>query len=200
MWFHSDDLEVYLTPHGDDTERFRLCERPGDHHEKTFETAWVYTERKTDSVFDIVINFGPNFKLGSANIIQVDVRAGKGQTNHCFKDTAVFGIQTSWVQGQQHVLSSFRSKAYDQACCPELHADGAGKPVDLSDVAGDALEGSSEKNWAFLIRPMRDEKVWGKAGKGKSFEGKSFDRDTTPGNITVYVTRGKVNWDTPDEL
>ncbi|KAI7361317.1 hypothetical protein KC354_g8169 [Hortaea werneckii] len=46
---------------------------------------------------------------------------------------------------------------------------------------------------------MQDEQGWGKAGKRKSFEGKSFDRQTTPGNITVYVTRGTVTWDQPNE-
>ncbi|KAI6992518.1 hypothetical protein KC332_g3174 [Hortaea werneckii] len=199
MRFDSEDLEIYLKPHRHSSEPTRLCEKHGIHPRDTFKTAGVYTQWKTDSLFDIVIRFGPNFKLGSANIIQIDVRAGKGQTNHCFENTAVFGIQTSWVKGQQHVLSSFTAKAYDEACCPELQADRAGKPIALYDTPEDVLEGSSEKKWAFLIRPMQDEQVWGKAGKRKSFEGKSFDRQTTPGNITVYVTRGTVTWDQPNE-
>ncbi|RMY69105.1 hypothetical protein D0863_06673 [Hortaea werneckii] len=200
MRFDFEDLEVYLKPHGDNSEPSRVCERPGIQIGGNFKTAWVYAQWKTDSKFDIVISFGKNFKLGSANIIQIDVRAGKGQTNHCFRDSAVFGIQTSWVQGQQHVLSSFTAKAYNKACCSELQADGAGKPIALSDPSGNVPEGSSEKNWAFLIRPMQHDQVWGKAGKRKSFEGKSFDRDTTPGNITVYVTRGTVTWDSPNEV
>ncbi|KAI7484353.1 hypothetical protein KC351_g4529 [Hortaea werneckii] len=200
MRFEFEDLEVYLKPHGDNSEPSRVCERPGIRIGGNFKTAWVYAQWKTDSKFDIVISFGKNFKLGSANIIQIDVRAGKGQTNHCFKDPAVFGIQTSWVQERQHVLSSFTAKAYDEACCPELQADGAGKPIALSGAPGNVPEGSSEKNWAFLIRPMQDEQVWGKAGKRKSFKGKSFDRDTTPGNITVYVTRGTVTWDPSGEV
>ncbi|KAI7509887.1 hypothetical protein KC347_g4798 [Hortaea werneckii] len=200
MRFDSEDLEVYLKPHRQSSEPTRLCEKHGIQPKETFKTAWVYTQWKTDSLFDIVIRFGPNFKLGSANIVQIDVRAGKGQTNHCFGNTAVFGIQTSWVQGQQHVLSSLTAKAYDEACCPELQADGAGKPIALSDAPGSELEGSGEKKWAFLIRPMQDKQVWGKAGKRKSFKGKPFDRDTTPGNITVYVTRGIVTWDSADEV
>ncbi|KAI7346543.1 hypothetical protein KC320_g7800 [Hortaea werneckii] len=187
MRFEFEDLEVYLKPHGDNSEPSRVCERPGIQIGGNFKTAWVYAQWKTDSKFDIVISFGKNFKLGSANIIQID-------------DSAVFGIQTSWVQEQQHVLSSFTAKAYDEACCPELQADGAGKPIALSDAPGNVPEGSSEKNWAFLIRPMQDEQVWGKAGKRKSFEGKSFDRDTTPGNITVYITRGKVPRAPSDEV
>ncbi|KAI7368217.1 hypothetical protein KC354_g2835 [Hortaea werneckii] len=184
MLFHSEDMEIYLKPHSDDSERFRLCEKPGIQIGNTFKTACVFTKDKTDSSFDIVIRFGESFKLGSANVIQVDVRAGKGQTNHCFEDTAVFGIQTSWVHGQQHVISSFKANAYDQTCCPDLEAQGAGKPIPLPATPEDVGEGSRETNWAFLIRPMQDE-------QGK---------DTTPGNITVYVTRGMVTWDPPDEV
>ncbi|KAI7361328.1 hypothetical protein KC354_g8170 [Hortaea werneckii] len=95
MRFDSEDLEVYLKPHRHSSEPTRLCEKHGIQPRETFKTAWVYTQWKTDSLFDIVIRFGPKFKLGSANIIQIDVRAGKGQTNHCFENTAVFGIQTS---------------------------------------------------------------------------------------------------------
>lgn len=157
MWFHSEDLEVYLKPHGDDSERFRLCEKPGIQIGNTFKTACVFTKEKTDSSFDIVIRFGETFRLGSANVIQVDVRAGKGQTNHCFEDTAVFGIQISWVHGQQHVISSFKAKAYDQMCCPDLEAQGAGKPMSLSATPENVGEGPRETDWAFLIRPMQDE-------------------------------------------
>ncbi|KAI7552346.1 hypothetical protein KC331_g1943 [Hortaea werneckii] len=176
MLFHSEDLEVYLKPHGHSSESFRLCEEPGIEIGKTFKTA-----------------FRENFDLGSANVVQIDIRAGLGQTNHCFNDAAVFAIQTSWVKGQQHVISSFAAETYDSTCCPDLQANGAGKPIFLSESLENVGPGSSKKDWAFLIRPMEEELVWGEAEKGDW-----FDRDTTPGNITVYVTRGVVAWDQAD--
>ncbi|RMY52925.1 hypothetical protein D0865_05535 [Hortaea werneckii] len=193
MLFHSEDLEVYLKPHGHSSESFRLCEEPGIEIGKTFKTAWVYTRWETDRMFDIVIRFRENFDLGSANVVQIDIRAGLGQTNHCFNDAAVFAIQTSWVKGQQHVISSFAAETYDSTCCPDLQANGAGKPIFLSESLENVGPGSSKKDWAFLIRPMEEELVWGEAEKGDW-----FDRDTTPGNITVYVTRGVVAWDQAD--
>ncbi|KAI7210829.1 hypothetical protein KC333_g8015 [Hortaea werneckii] len=193
MLFHSEDLEVYLKPHGHSSESFRLCEEPGIEIGKTFKTAWVYTRWETDRMFDIVIRFRENFDLGSANVVQIDIRAGLGQTNHCFNDAAVFAIQTSWVKGQQHVISSFAAETYDSTCCPDLQANGAGKPIFLSERFENVGQGSSKNDWAFLIRPMEEELVWGEAEKGDW-----FDRDTTPGNITVYVTRGVVAWDQTD--
>ncbi|KAI6911654.1 hypothetical protein KC318_g2140 [Hortaea werneckii] len=155
MWFHSEDLEVYLKPHGHSSESFRLCEEPGIEIGRTFKTAWVYTQWETDRMFDIVIRFRENFDLGSANVVQIDIRAGMGQTNH---------------------------------------SDGAGEPIALSGTFENVGQTSSENNWAFLIRPMEDELVWGEPEKGDW-----FDRDTTPGNITVYVIRGVVTWDQSDE-
>ncbi|KAI7162389.1 hypothetical protein KC349_g1976 [Hortaea werneckii] len=177
------------------SESFRLCEEPGIEIGKTFKTAWVYTRWETDRMFDIVIRFRENFDLGSANVVQIDIRAGLGQTNHCFNDAAVFAIQTSWVKGQQHVISSFAAETYDSTCCPDLQANGAGEPIILSESHNIVGQGSSKNNYAFLIRPMEDELVWGEAEKGDW-----FDRDTTPGNITVYVTRGVVTWDQTDEV
>ncbi|RMY22893.1 hypothetical protein D0867_02411 [Hortaea werneckii] len=168
MWFHSEDLEVYLKPHGHSSESFRLCEEPGIEIGRTFKTAWVYTQWETDRMFDIVIRFRENFDLGSAN--------------------------PSWVKGQQHVISSFTAETYDWKCCPDLQADGAGEPIALSGTFENVGQTSSENNWAFLIRPMEDELVWGEPEKGDW-----FDRDTTPGNITVYVIRGVVTWDQSDE-
>lgn len=157
MLFHSEDLEVYLKPHGHSSESFRLCEEPGIEIGKTFKTAWVYTRWETDRMFDIVIRFRENFDLGSANVVQIDIRAGLGQTNHCFNDAAVFAIQTSWVKGQQHVISSFAAETYDSTCCPDLQANGAGKPIFLSESLENVGPGSSKKDWAFLIRPMEEE-------------------------------------------
>ncbi|KAI7338810.1 hypothetical protein KC315_g1580 [Hortaea werneckii] len=104
-------LEIYLKPHGVNSERFRLCEKPGIQIGQNFKTAWVYTQTEIDRMFDIVIRFGKEFNLDSANVVEVDIRAGKGQTNHCFKEAAVFGIQTSRVQGQQHVINGFTAEA-----------------------------------------------------------------------------------------
>ncbi|KAI7463346.1 hypothetical protein KC357_g8246 [Hortaea werneckii] len=108
---HSKGLEIYLKPHGVNSERFRLCEKPGIQIGQNFKTAWVYNQTEIDRMFDIVIRFGKEFNLDSANVVEVDIRAGKGQTNHCFKEAAVFGIQTSWVQGQQHVVNGFTAEA-----------------------------------------------------------------------------------------
>ncbi|KAI7230087.1 hypothetical protein KC330_g7127 [Hortaea werneckii] len=169
MWFHSEDLEVYLKPHGHSSESFRLCEEPGIEIGKTFKTAWVYTRWETDR---------ENFDLGSANVVQIDIRAGLGQTNHCFNDAAVFGIQTSWVKGQQHVISSFSAETYDSTCCPNLQANGAGEPIILSESHKNVGQGSSKNNYAFLIRSVEDELVWGEAKKG--------DYDSNPAEQRVY--------------